>query len=162
LSFPEHGSFNDFIDKELCIVKYSTIDDAIKMIHKLGKNTKLAKCDIKSAFVQQSYHLLKGPPILYKILEKLSEYCSIVWFQLSHQIKNHQGNVKYCHYLTPAERTNVKLLLLRLSPGDFDLMGLNLKISISSSNVYPWERTLVVHYSRNFNSFTLVRSAGVK
>jgi hypothetical protein len=31
-------------------------------------------------------------------------------FQLSHQIKNHQGNVKYCHYLTPAERTNVKLL----------------------------------------------------
>jgi hypothetical protein len=35
---------------------------------------------------------------------------SIVWFQLSHQIKNHQGNVKYCHYLTPAERTNVKLL----------------------------------------------------
>ena len=50
LSFPEHVSFNDFIDKELCIVKYSTIDDAIKMIHKLGKNTKLAKCDIKSAF----------------------------------------------------------------------------------------------------------------
>jgi hypothetical protein len=41
---------NDFIDKELCIVKYSTIDDAIKMIHKLGKNAKLAKCDIKSAF----------------------------------------------------------------------------------------------------------------
>ena len=103
LSFPEHVSFNDFIDKELCIVKYSTIDDAIKMIHKLGKNTKLVKCDIKSAF-----------------------------------------------------------RLLRLSPGDFDLMGLNLKISISSSNVYPWERTLVVHYSRNFNSFTLVRSAGVK
>jgi hypothetical protein len=50
LSFPEHGSFNDFIDKELCIVKYSTIDDAIKMIHKFGKNAKLAKCDIKSAF----------------------------------------------------------------------------------------------------------------
>jgi hypothetical protein len=50
LSFPEHGSVNDFIDKELCSVKYSTIDDAIKMIHKLGKNAKLAKCDIKSAF----------------------------------------------------------------------------------------------------------------
>jgi hypothetical protein len=48
----------------------------------------------------------KGTPILYKILE----YCSIAWFQLSHQIKNHQGNVKYCYYLTPAERTNVKLL----------------------------------------------------
>ena len=50
MSFPENGSVNDFIDKELCSVKYSTIDDAIKMIHKLGKNAKMAKCDIKSAF----------------------------------------------------------------------------------------------------------------
>ena len=50
MSFPEHGSVNDFIDKELCSVKYSTIDDAIKMIHKLGKNAKLTKCDITFAF----------------------------------------------------------------------------------------------------------------
>ena len=50
MSFPEHGSVNDFIDKEFCSVKYSTIDDAIKMIHKLGNNAKLAKCDIKFAF----------------------------------------------------------------------------------------------------------------
>jgi hypothetical protein len=50
LSSAKGISVNDFIDKELCSVKYSTIDDAIKMIHKLGKNAKLAKCDIKFAF----------------------------------------------------------------------------------------------------------------
>ena len=50
MPFPEHGSVNDFIDKEFCSAKYSTIDDAIKMSHKLGKNAKLAKWDIKSAF----------------------------------------------------------------------------------------------------------------
>jgi hypothetical protein len=49
-------------------VKYSSIDDAVRMIYKLGTNSLLAKCDIKSAFG-----------------------------------------------------------LLRLSPGDFDLMGLKFK-----------------------------------
>ena len=65
---------------------------------------------IKPRLVQQSSPSAKWTPIPYQILQKLSEYCSIVLFQISHQIKNHQGNVKYCHYLTPAERTNVKLL----------------------------------------------------
>ena len=49
-------------------MKYSSIDDAVRMIYKLGTNSLLAKCDIKSAFG-----------------------------------------------------------LLRLSPGDFDLMGLKFK-----------------------------------
>ena len=52
----------------------------------------------------------KWTPIIYMILEKHSEYWRIVWFQLSHQITNHKDNVKYCHYLTLAEQTNVKLL----------------------------------------------------
>ena len=51
LSFPEHGSVNDFIDKEFCFVRYSNIDDANKMTQNLCKNTKLTKFGVnKSAF----------------------------------------------------------------------------------------------------------------
>lgn len=35
LSFPTNHSINDFIDKEYCSVKYSSIDDAVKMIQNI-------------------------------------------------------------------------------------------------------------------------------
>ena len=57
LSFPSENSVNDFINKEFCTVKYSSINDAVRMIYKLGKKSPLAKCDIKSAF-----HLLRLSP----------------------------------------------------------------------------------------------------
>lgn len=50
LSYPEEKSINDFIDKSLCSVQYSTIDDAANMIQALGKGTQLSSSDIKSAF----------------------------------------------------------------------------------------------------------------
>ncbi|XP_062618317.1 uncharacterized protein LOC134279921 [Saccostrea cucullata] len=50
LSYPEGGSVNDFIPDDLCSVSYTTIDDAIKLIKKIGKNCLLAKTDIASAF----------------------------------------------------------------------------------------------------------------
>lgn len=50
LSYPPEKSVNDFIDKEHCTVRYSSIDDAVKMVQKLGKGALLAKADIKSAF----------------------------------------------------------------------------------------------------------------
>lgn len=50
LSFPHNESVNDYIDHEHCTVKYSSVDDAVRMIQRLGKNALLAKCDIKSAF----------------------------------------------------------------------------------------------------------------
>ena len=50
LSYPPHQSVNDYIDKEDCSVKYSSIDEAIEMIQNLGSNALLAKCDVKSAF----------------------------------------------------------------------------------------------------------------
>ena len=50
LSFPENNSVNAFISHEVCTVHYSSIDDAVLMIHRLGKGAKLAKTDIKSAF----------------------------------------------------------------------------------------------------------------
>ena len=50
LSYPTQYSVNDYIDPELCTVRYSGIDDAIDMINRIGKGGKLAKTDIKSAF----------------------------------------------------------------------------------------------------------------
>ena len=41
---------SEFIDKEYCTVRYSSIDDAVRMVQKLGKGARLAKADIKSAF----------------------------------------------------------------------------------------------------------------
>jgi hypothetical protein len=33
LSYPPEKSVNDFIDKEYCTVRYSSIDDAVRMVH---------------------------------------------------------------------------------------------------------------------------------
>ena len=47
LSHPRNHSINDGIPKDLCLIKYITIKDAIKDIINLGKGTMLAKVDIK-------------------------------------------------------------------------------------------------------------------
>jgi hypothetical protein len=50
LSYPRNRSINDFIDKNLCSVTYSTIDQAANMVSRLGKGALLSKSDLKSAF----------------------------------------------------------------------------------------------------------------
>ena len=50
LSYPRNQSVNDFIDRDLCTVRYSSMDDAVRMIQKLGKGALPVKPDIKSAF----------------------------------------------------------------------------------------------------------------
>ena len=48
--YPSGSSVNYGIPSQLCSLTYVTIDDAILNILKSGKNTILAKIDIKSAF----------------------------------------------------------------------------------------------------------------
>ncbi|XP_044155462.1 keratin, type I cuticular Ha4-like [Bufo gargarizans] len=50
LSFPKDGSLNDTINKEWSTVHYATLDMALSMLRKAGRNAQLAKTDIKSAF----------------------------------------------------------------------------------------------------------------
>ena len=50
LSYPKGNSVNDFIDNDLCSVRYTKFDAAIEMVQQLGKGALLAKTDIKSAF----------------------------------------------------------------------------------------------------------------
>ena len=57
LSFSSGHSVNDGIPKELCSLKYITIDDAISYIVRMGRGTHLAKIDIKSAFTLLPVHV---------------------------------------------------------------------------------------------------------
>ena len=50
LSHPKGKSVNDGIAKDLCSLKYITLEDAVQQILTLGPGTSLAKIDIKSAF----------------------------------------------------------------------------------------------------------------
>ena len=50
LSDPAGFSINDRIDRELCSLKYVSVDDAVRSILDLGLGTLIAKLDIDSAY----------------------------------------------------------------------------------------------------------------
>lgn len=63
LSSPIGASVNDEILPELCSLQYATVDDAVGIIHQLGRGTQLVKLDIKDAYRivpvhPADYHLL--------------------------------------------------------------------------------------------------------
>ena len=71
LSYPANYSVNDYIDETYTKVSYSSFDNAVQMVQKLGKNCFLAKMDIKSAF-----RLLKVYPGDFDLLgiKRLDKY----------------------------------------------------------------------------------------
>ena len=56
LSHPEGASVNDGIEPDLCSLKYASIDDAVEVVLKKGKGTKLAKLDLESAYRMVPVH----------------------------------------------------------------------------------------------------------
>ncbi len=50
LSYPEGDSINDKIDPAICTVKYTSFDEAVRMVVCVGKGALMAKADIESAF----------------------------------------------------------------------------------------------------------------
>lgn len=56
LSYPDGQSVNDFIDPDLCTVKYTSIDDAVRMIQRLSRGALLGKADCAQAFRQIPIH----------------------------------------------------------------------------------------------------------
>ena len=50
LSYPRDNSVNDGIEPELCSLSYASIDDAVEMVLKKGRGTRLAKIDLESAY----------------------------------------------------------------------------------------------------------------
>ena len=50
LSYPEGSSVNDFIPKEISLVQYATIQDAIDFIRHSPKPVYMAKVDVESAY----------------------------------------------------------------------------------------------------------------
>jgi len=57
LSHPTDSSINNRIPKDLCSLKYITVDSAINHINQMDQGTMLAKTDIKSAFHLLPVHL---------------------------------------------------------------------------------------------------------
>jgi len=49
-SSPEGSSINDGVDPALCSIRYASMDDAVSIIQKLGRGTRLAKVDLKEAY----------------------------------------------------------------------------------------------------------------
>jgi len=50
LSYPEGSSINDFIDPEICQVKYTSIDKVLEVVATCGKSAKIGKMDVSQAF----------------------------------------------------------------------------------------------------------------
>ena len=50
LSFPEGASVNDSIESELCSLSYVTVEEVARQAIKMGRNSLLAKIDIKAAY----------------------------------------------------------------------------------------------------------------
>lgn len=47
LSYPPNQSVNDSIDPSLCLMVYTTVDDAADIVTQLGKGALMAKVDIR-------------------------------------------------------------------------------------------------------------------
>ena len=50
LSSPTACSVNDGISAELCLLRYASSDDALRLISQLGPGTQLVKMDLKDAY----------------------------------------------------------------------------------------------------------------
>ena len=50
LSSPPSASVNDGIPKDLCSIKYASIDEAIRLIRQMGPQCQLVKMDLKDAY----------------------------------------------------------------------------------------------------------------
>lgn len=112
LSYPANNSVNDFTDRQYCSVRYSSIDDAVEMVKRIGIGGKLAKADIKSAFrllrispsdfdqlgfsFQGKYYFDKclpfGASISCSLFEKFSS--ALHWY-----LEKKSGNRNILHYL---------------------------------------------------------------
>lgn len=56
LSSPEGKSVNDGIDQDLCAMTYSSVDDAVREVLRVGRGAHLAKVDIKQAYRMVPVH----------------------------------------------------------------------------------------------------------
>ena len=56
LSHPAGASVNDGIERELCSLRYTSVDEAVQQVVKRGNGTLLAKFDVESAYRNVPVH----------------------------------------------------------------------------------------------------------
>ena len=64
LSFPSGHSVNDGIPRDLCLLQYATVDNAVGIVQNLGRDAQLVKLDIIEAYCivpvhPDDYHLME-------------------------------------------------------------------------------------------------------
>ena len=63
LSSPSGHSVNDGIPRDLCSLQYTSVDDAVGILQRLGRGTQLIKLDI-----QDAYRIVPVHPSDYSLL----------------------------------------------------------------------------------------------
>ncbi len=107
LSFPHGQSVNDGIDPNLCSLSYSSVDDEVEIVARLGRGVVLAKVDIESAYRiprTANYKQWSGKgrynvdPMMPFGLRSAPKVFNVVVDALNWYL--HQESVRYClHYL---------------------------------------------------------------
>lgn len=83
LSHPDGLSVNDRIDQSMCTLSYTSVDEAVHQILKLGRGMMLAKLDLESAFWMLPIHPDDSPLLGMKWREKIwMDNGAPIWLEL--------------------------------------------------------------------------------
>ena len=111
LSHPTGSSVNDGISSNLCSLHYASVDEAVRIIKHLGRNTQLVKLDIKDAYRiipvhPADYHLLgiswKGRTYIDRALPFGLRSAPKIFSAVADMISwvlHQQGVLHHIHYL---------------------------------------------------------------
>lgn len=169
LSYPSGSSVNDGIDPAFASVKYSSFDNAVNMIKKLGKGALIGKMDIKSAFrllpiypgdfsllgikLGSHYYIDKTAPMGLKISSAAWE--SFATF-LNWVVKQRSGPNNDCvdHYLDDyifagSAHSNCCLSLMQ----QFSLLCQELNVPIATEKTV-WPCTCLTYLGYQLNTVT--------
>lgn len=143
LSSPHGHSVNDGITKEDYSVSYSSFDDAVEMVKRLGRNCYMAKLDIKHAFrlcpVHPSdWHLLgykwkgrylfdvvlpfggRSSPFIFNNFANILEWM-LLWIYFVKNLLHYLDD-----FITAALSKNICQAIVKLIKDVFDLLGVPL------------------------------------
>ena len=111
LSSPHGRSVNDGIDKNLCLLSYILVDNVARRVVELGRGTKLAKMDIKSAYrlvpvhpqdclllsMQWNQRIFLDNALLFRLRSAPKIFNTIA--DVLEWVNKHQGIARVHHYL---------------------------------------------------------------
>ena len=135
LSHPIGASVNDDISPDLCSLRYASVDEAVNVIRRLGRDAQLTKLDIKDAYRiipvhPDDYHLLgiswRGATYIDRVLPFGLRSAPKIFSAVADLVLHQQGIKHQLHYLddflfldaaTPQGSTGTLEQVLRIFQG---------------------------------------------